>query len=302
MNESDGALLELGQALRGQDYQFVTITPESHQRVLERDPRPARTLRDVFGWNRPFDAESVPARLLELARRAGVVERDGALLRATVRFSNLGDKLLVHSAYPTSATDAVFFGPDTYRFCSFIARVLASCERLVDVGCGSGAGGLVAADWAERVVLTDVNPLALRLAAVNAALASASVELVESDVLASVRGRIDAVIANPPYLRDAAHRTYRDGGGTWGEGLSLRIARQALERLEPGGRLYLYTGAPIVDGVDVLRAQLVALCDDNGASLRYDELDPDVFGSELDGAAYADVERIAAVGAVLTRS
>jgi release factor glutamine methyltransferase len=302
MNESDGALLELGHALRAHDYQFVTITPESHRRVLERDPRPARTLRDVFGWNRPFDAESVPARLLELARRAGVVERDGALLRATVRFSNLGDKLLVHSAYPTSATDAVFFGPDTYRFCSFITRALASCERLVDVGCGSGAGGLVAAAWAERVVLTDVNPLALRLAAVNAALANAAAELVESDVLASVRGRIDAVIANPPYLRDAAHRTYRDGGGTWGEGLSLRIARQSLERLDRGGKLYLYTGAPIIDGVDVLRAQLVALCDDNEACLRYDELDPDVFGSELDGAAYADVERIAAVGAVLTRS
>jgi release factor glutamine methyltransferase len=302
MNESDGALLELGHALRAQDYQFVTITPESHRRVLERDPRPARTLRDVFGWNRPFDAESVPARLLELARRAGVVERDGVLLRATVRFSNLGDKLLVHSAYPTSAADSVFFGPDTYRFCSFITRVLASCERLVDVGCGSGAGGLVAAAWAERVVCADVNPFALRLAAVNAALAGTSVELVESDVLASVRGRIDAVITNPPYLRDAAHRIYRDGGGTWGEGLSLRIARQALERLDPGGKLYLYTGAPIVDGVDVLRAQLVGLCDDAGASLRYDELDPDVFGSELDGAAYADVERIAAVGAVLTRS
>ena len=58
----------------------------------------------------------------------------------------------------------------------------------------------------------------------------------------------------------------------------------------------------MVAGTDVLRKELVALCREAGASLAYEELDPDVFGSELDGAAYADVERIAAVGAVITAS
>lgn len=302
MNASDRALVELGQALREHAYRFVTITPESHRRVLERDSRPARTLRDVFGWNRAFDPECVPVRLLELARRAGVIAREGERLRSTVRFSNLAEQLLVHSAYPTSAPDAVFFGPDTYRFCSFLLRNLTSCRRLVDVGCGSGAGGLVAAARAERVVLADVNALALRFASVNAALSNASVELVESDVLSSVHGPLDAVITNPPYLRDAAHRVYRDGGGRWGEALSLRIARQSLERLEPGGKLYLYTGAPVVEGVDVFREQLEALCHATAASFVYDELDPDVFSSELEDAAYSDVERIAAIGAVITRS
>lgn len=301
MHESDVALFELGSALRARDYHFVTITPESHGRVLRREERRAGTLRDVFGWNLPFDEASLPARILELAWRAGVVERNGAQLRATVRFSNVGDMLFVHSGYPTSATDSVFFGPDTYRFCSFIGRSLTSCRRLVDVGCGSGAGGLVALLRAERVVLADVSPLALRFSAVNAALAGAPVELAESDVLASVDGRFDAVIANPPYLRDAARRIYRDGGGRWGEELSLRIARQSLERLDRGGKLYLYTGAPIIEGVDVLRKELVGLCGERGASLAYEELDPDVFGSELDDPAYASVERIAAIGAIIRR-
>lgn len=300
MNEPDRALFELGNALRSHGYDFVTITPESHERVLRRDGVPARTLRDVFGWNRPFAPDCLPAQVLELAQRARVIEQAGPRLRAKVRFSNIGDELFVHSGYPTSAADAVFFGPDTYRFCSFIRRALTDCRRLVDVGCGSGAGGVVAAARADRVVLADVNALALRFAAVNAALAKASVELVESDLLASVTGPMDAVIANPPYLRDAAHRTYRDGGGTWGEDLSVRIARQSLERLDRGGKLYLYTGAPIVDGVDVLRKELVALCGDAAASLIYEELDPDVFGSELSGAVYDEVDRIAAVGAVIT--
>jgi SAM-dependent methyltransferase len=300
MNDADRALVEFGNALRNHDYRFVTISPESHRRVLRRDERPARTLRDVFGWNRPFDPESVPARILDLAFRARVVESAESQLRATVRFSNIGEKLFVHSAYPTNAANAVFFGPDTYRFCSFLGRSLTNCKRLVDVGCGSGAGGLIAAEFAEHVVLADVNPLALRLANVNAALSDTAVELVESDVLSSVDGHLDAVIANPPYLRDAAHRTYRDGGGTWGEQLSLRIARESLERLGRGGKLYLYTGAPIVEGVDVLREGLLALAATAGASLAYEELDPDVFGDELDGAAYAHVDRIAVIGAVFS--
>jgi SAM-dependent methyltransferase len=297
----DAALLELGRQLKGAGYDFVTITPESHRRVLEREQRPARDLRDVFGWCRPFTTDVVPPALLELALRAQAVEPCGERFRAVVRFSSLGDDLFVHSVFPTTAANAVFFGPDTYRFCSFLQRELVGCDRLVDIGCGSGAGGLSVASRARSVVLADVSPLALRFAAVNAALAGATVETVESDVLAAVAGRCDAIITNPPFLRDASGRTYRDGGGERGEGLALRIARESLDRLLPDGRLYLYSGAPVVDGVDTLRRGLSALCRDARASLTYEEVDPDVFGDELAGPAYSDVERIAAVTAVIVR-
>jgi methylase of polypeptide subunit release factors len=301
MNEEDDALLELGRRLQVAGYRFVTVTPESHHRVLERDARLAGDLRDVFGWCRPFAPEIVSPALLELALRARAVERQGSHFLARVRFSSLDDHLFVHSAFPTTPADSVFFGPDTYRFCAFVRREFTRCDRVVDVGCGSGAGGLVAASRAESVVLADVNARALRFAAVNAALAGTPVELVESDVLTSVTGRFDAVVTNPPYLRDARGRTYRDGGGERGEGLALRIARESLERLRPKGRLYLYSGAPVVDGVDLLKQGLEALCRDAHASLSYEEIDPDVFGEELAGPAYADVERIAAVTAVVAR-
>jgi release factor glutamine methyltransferase len=136
---------------------------------------------------------------------------------------------------------------------------------------------------------------------VNAALAGTPVEFVESDVLAAVRGRYDAVVTNPPYLRDQEQRTYRDGGGERGEGLALRIARESMERLLPKGRLYLYSGAPVVDGVDLLKRGLELLCREAHASLSYEEVDPDVFGEELAGPAYSDVDRIAAVTAVVAR-
>ena len=40
---------------------------------------------------------------------------------------------------------------------------------------------------------------------------------------------------------------------------------------------------------------------DQGCSLHYEEIDPDIFGEQLDQPAYRDVERIAAVMAVLSK-
>lgn len=279
-------------------YHFVCVTPSTHKRVLRKDDRLARTLRDVFGWNRTFTSEVMPPELLALAERAGVIESVGNVLRSRVRFASLGERLFVHGGFPTSSADAVFFGPDSYRFCNLLERSLKPCKRLVDVGCGTGVGGLCGSAKAEQVVLADVNQKALEFAGVNAELASVPAQLVRSDVLAAVDGPVDAVIANPPYMLDASGRTYRDGGGELGEGLAVRIVREALARLQPGGTLVLYTGAAVVDGVDVFQRQVLPLCD-GAAAFEYSEIDPDVFGEELDEPNYAHVERIAAVALVV---
>ncbi len=240
----------------------------------------------------------LPDDVLQLSYDADVLRRDGELLRSTVRFSSLGRHLYAHSAFPTLAADAVFFGPDTYRFAAFVARSLTPCGRLVDIGCGSGAGGLGAAHRVERLVLADISPHALRFAAVNAELAGIRAEIVESDVLSAVVGPVDAVIANPPYLREPSARVYRDGGGRYGEALSLRILRESLARVSPGGTIALYTGSAIVEGRDGFRELAEPLCRGAGASFDYAELDPDVFGSELGAPHYAGVDRLAAVGLV----
>lgn len=291
--------MELGRALQASGYRFVTVTPATHARVRararKRDSR-ARDPRDVFGWNLPFDADLLPAQWLTCMRSAGAVREDADGLRSTVRFSTLAHRLFAHSAFPTESRDAVFFGPDTYRFASFLQRTLRSSRRLVDIGCGTGIGGIIAAAFAERVVLSDVNPKALSFARVNAALSGIDADVVISDVLRGIAGEIDLVVANPPYMADASDRTYRDGGGRWGEALAIRIVEESLARLAPGGTLLLYTGAPIVAGTDVVLAAVSPCLQEAGARWDYEELDPDVFGDELDAPAYADVERIAAVG------
>jgi len=299
LSAPDRALLELGVRLRDLGYVFTTATPETHRRNLARRER-ASSLRDVFGWTRPFEPALLPAAVLAAAQAAGVVAPAGELLRATIRFSTLAGNLYVHSAYPTLGADAVFFGPDTYRFCALLRRVVDGARRCVDIGAGSGAGGLSLADRVDRIVLTDLNEGALRFARVNAHLAGVvdRVELACGDLLSPVGGDLDLAIANPPYLVDAAQRAYRNGGGSLGEGLAVRIVEQARRRLAPGGRLVLYTGAAIVDGRDVVHDAIApALA---GTRWTYEELDPDVFGEELEEPAYHAVERIAVVAAVAT--
>src|SRR3546814_7234179 len=87
-------------------------------------------------------------------------------------------------------------------------------------------------------------------------------------------------MANPPYITDAAHRLYRDGGGMHGAEISMEMARAAVERLAPEGRFILYTGSAIIDGHDFVRASLEQIAASNNCQLRYWEIDPDVFGEE----------------------
>jgi methylase of polypeptide subunit release factors len=300
---ADRALLALGQYLRQAGYRFTTVTPLTHRRVLARAKSASVSLTDIFGWSRPFHPSALPETFLRLLKDADALTVSGNLLRSLVRFSTLGGQLFVHSAFPTDESDAVFFGPDTYRFARILDQsILAGSARppgrVLDIGAGSGAGGLHIASLLgpdASVVLSDINRRALRFCRINAALNGVAAEVVESDLFDSLPGRFDLVISNPPYLVDPLSRLYRHGGGSFGEGLSLQIVMQGIERLTPGGRLLLYTGAAIVDGVDRLHAALQSSLRDRAVRLTYDEIDPDVFGEELEHAPYDRCDRIAVV-------
>ena len=109
------------------------------------------------------------------------------------------------------------------------------------------------------------------------------------------------MIANPPFILDPAARSYRHGGGLHGAQLSLDWALAAARRIVPDGRMLLYTGSAIVDGRDRLKEELLERLQPLGCALAYEELDPDIFGEQLDELGYEDVERIAAVGAVIVK-
>jgi len=304
MNPSNAnALLALGTALRQAGYHFMTVTPSTHRRINNRPGNErAHDLRGVFGWSRPFDRALLPSSVLDLMVEAGVLEETEDGLRSLVRLSTLDDMLLFHSAWPTRDDDAVFFGPDTYRFVGAMRRgfdfVGAGPERAVDIGCGGGAGALAIArafPHAE-VIGADINARALELAMVNARLnGTSNLALAKSDLFDGLQGDFDLVVSNPPFVVDPDGRRYRHGGGERGAELSRRIVEQGLARLRRGGSLMLYTGVALCGQRDhfleSLRPTLEAQCD----TWTYEELDPDIFGGQLGEPGYEDVERIAAV-------
>lgn len=300
MDAKNLALTVLGKTLQSRGYRFVAVTPATHCRVLDR-PLLASTLESIFGWNRPFDRDALDPEIFDLLEDAEALEGESGRYKSKVRFATVDDLIFAHSGFPTGEPDAVLFGPDTYRFVRLLRASLAGVAsggplRLVDIGSGSGAGGIVAARLLGKhtdIVLGDVNHKALAFSAVNAVVNDvAAAKTMFSDVLAGIEGPAAIIVANVPYLADNGRRS----GGDFGKSLAVRIVEQSLERLNRGGRLILYSGTPIIGGADPLFEALRPILQRCASNFGYEEIDPDVFGEELDRQAYANADRIAAIG------
>jgi hypothetical protein len=65
--------------------------------------------------------------------------------------------------------------------------------------------------------------------------------------------------------------------------------------------MLLYTGASVSHGKAPLVTALQEACASGSADIVIEEVDPDVFGEELDQPAYAHVERIAVIWATIRK-
>ncbi len=302
-NQQIAVLVALIHYLKSQHYQFTTVTPITHQLWLDRRPQPlARDLRDIFGWSLPFTDGLLDVALFEQLRAAGYVVKQQNAWQSTLRVSRLDDQLFIHSAFPTTQTDAVFFGPDTYRFATALQQHLQQVAQpilhAVEICSGAAPAAILIAKHAPtaKIYAIDINPQALLYSAANAVAAAATLQPVNNNLLAGIETLFDLIVANPPFMMDPAKRAYRDGGGLYGGELALRIVAESLPRLSVTGALLLYTGVCIVAGRDVFYEHIQQLL--SGYSTldwRYNEIDPDIFADELTQAGYEQVERIAAI-------
>jgi hypothetical protein len=305
-SQQDRALLALLETLDARGYDFVTPTPPTIGRIHARG-RTAQDLRDVLGWSLPFTPEALDPELFGLLEAGGGIEpARGGYSKSRFRASRVHGQLFLHSAYPTDDDDAVFLGPDSYRFADFVTAELAAepARSITDIGAGAGVGGVIAAlaSPGSDVRLTDVNPRALHLAQVNAAHAGVTVDCVKTSGFENLPHDLDVVTANPPYIAGVDGSLYQDGGDLHGGRLSLDWTKAAMERLSPDGRFLLYTGSTILNGGrDQLKGELERAVAEAGCRMSYRELDPDVFNDDLARPAYDDAERIAAVGVVIRR-
>jgi len=118
---------------------------------------------------------------------------------------------------------------------------------------------------------------------------------VQSNLFSNLDGKFDLIFANPPYLIDPEQRQYRHGGNALdGCDLSFRIIKEGLQRLNSGGHLFLYTGVTVIEHGNLFLQHLKDLMKQHQNIIwSYEEIDPDIFGEELEQPAYQHVERIA---------
>jgi release factor glutamine methyltransferase len=146
----------------------------------------------------------------------------------------------------------------------------SSRNRLLDVGTGSGVLAITLALECPSlsVVGSDVSPLALNLARENAEERGLErrIEWIESDLLKSVSGPFDFLVANLPYIPTAelpklASEVQRDpqialDGGADGLSVIRRLVQDAPNVLTGGAFVILEVGFDQADRVtDLMRAQ-----------------------------------------------
>jgi release factor glutamine methyltransferase len=140
-----------------------------------------------------------------------------------------------------------------------------TAPAVVDVGTGTGAIALAVADERRdaRVFAIDVSGDAVALARENAAALGLTIEVLLGDLLAplpaSLRGGVDVVVSNPPYVRpeevaSLPAEVLADPEAALVGGIELveRLCAEATGWLRPGGTLAIEIGE--TQGEEVSRA------------------------------------------------
>lgn len=83
---------------------------------------------------------------------------------------------------------------DTYLLIRAAKAEVRRQDRILEIGCGSGAVSADLLNQAVSVVATDINPHAVESARQK------GVDVVRTDLTAGIRGQFDLILFNPPYL------------------------------------------------------------------------------------------------------
>jgi methylase of polypeptide subunit release factors len=199
----------------------------------------------LFGSREVLDADRAAALSYGLVQElvdGGLVERVGEGIRGTVRFSPWEGFVVAHdpsNPLELHSDSVAGINPTTWTLAALTVR--RPVARALDVGTGCGAQALLAARHADEVVATDVNPRALWLTDINAALNGlTNITCVEGSLFDPVEGeKFDLVVGNLPFVVSPdSDYTFRDSGLP-GDDVSRIAVEGAASVLNPGGYAHL---------------------------------------------------------------
>ncbi len=138
----------------------------------------------------------------------------------------------------------VWVGSDSVKFAEMNRRHLAGLkfDRAIELGCGSGIQLLAIEHLADQLEGIDINPRAVKLTNLSAALngLSSKLKASESNLFAGLHGKFDLILANPWFID-------HEQGGL--EEIPLIFA-ELDNYLLPGGRFAMYFGSYVKNGID----------------------------------------------------
>ncbi len=128
---------------------------------------------------------------------------------------------------------------DTYLLLKAALAEARPEDITLEIGCGSGLISRELAAKVERLLVTDINPHAARLAKAE------GLEVVRADLFRGIKGIFDLILFNPPYLptpkeeRTSDWINYALDGGENGRETIDRFLKDLKEHLHPRGRALL---------------------------------------------------------------
>lgn len=137
-------------------------------------------------------------------------------------------------------TDLVYEpAEDTFLLMRAALEEVRPADSVLEMGCGRGLISRELTSKACRVIATDINPHALRMAR------KMGVETVRADLFRGIKARFDLILFNPPYL-PTGPQDKLDGwlnlafdGGVSGRGTINPFMEDLRDHLAPGGRALL---------------------------------------------------------------
>ena len=189
---------------------------KSHQKILEK----------VFEG----DAEIIGRggggnRVVEIANNAVSRVQDGLCIRRLVDFDVLGLRVSLETEPSLFSTDDLDMGTRV-----LLENVdLSRFQRMLDIGCGWGAIGIVVAlvNKAGRAVLADIDTRATSVASDNVRRLQLQkrVDVVATDSIRKIDGLFDLILSNPPFHADVE--------------VLVSLFEAAYEKLRCNGELYI---------------------------------------------------------------
>ncbi len=142
-------------------------------------------------------------------------------------------------------TSPEVFHPILFHSTKILASEITTAQmkgkRVLDMGTGTGAIGILAARQGASVTAADINPSAVELSRNNAQNNSVEMNVVQSDLYSSLDGKkYDAIFFNIPFYPKIAHDMSEEAFNA-GESFStvVRFAQQSVRHLADGGTVMI---------------------------------------------------------------